>query len=272
LSESFVSHEKNGVGFFSIPSFDKTNLVVNAFSGRKGGISKGKYSSLNLSFLTEDKQENIMKNRIRFATAIGISPESMVNAQQVHEDIIYKVTIKDKGRGAFERDTLIPATDALMTNEKGITLMLFFADCVPVVFLDPIKKAIAVTHAGWKGTVAKIAAKTVKALELNYGVKPENILVGIGPSIGPCHYQVDHTVIAKVAEAFPKSEKLLFDKKENGYAYLNLWEANRIQLLEVGISDKNITVAGLCTYCFQDNFFSHRGNMMGRQAAVIMLK
>lgn len=270
-NNSFSGQESDGIEYYTIPSFERTGLVRHGFSCRRGGFSEGKFGTLNLSNLTEDDPELVLKNRRKFCAAVGIAPECLVSAQQVHGDSIYKVTLKDKGRGAFERDTVIPATDALMTNEKGLALLIFFADCVPVLFLDPLKKVIAVAHAGWRGTVAKIAAKTVQAMEKNYGTKAQNILVGIGPSIGSCHYQVDEPVIAQVEKAFPEADSLL-ERREDGHAFLNLWESNRRQLLGVGLADKNIVIAGLCTSCSSEKFFSHRAGMRGRQAAVLMLK
>lgn len=269
---SFSRQQSEGMEYYTIPLFEKTGLVKHAFSGRSGGFSQDKFGTLNLSILTDDDQKLVLANRRKFFTTLGIEPECLVSAEQVHGDSIYKVTLKDRGRGALERDTVIPATDALMTNEKGLALLTFYADCVPVLFLDPFEKVIAVAHAGWKGTVAKIAAKTVLGMEKHYGTKPRNVLAGIGPSIGPCHYEVDEPVIVQVEKAFPETNSFLLERKEDEHAYLNLWEANRRQLLEVGLVDENIVITGLCTYCSSEKFFSHRAGMSGRQAAAIMLK
>ncbi len=258
--------------YYEIPSFTRTNLVKHAFSGRKGGFSQGKYSTLNLSFFTEDKSDNVLENRRKFCTELGIDLDSIVCAEQVHGEHIYNVAETDQGRGAYNRDSAIPATDALITKDKGVVLVAFFADCVPIFFLDPVQKVIAIAHAGWRGTVAKIAAKTAQTLFAEYGTESRNLLVGIGPSIGPCHYQVDKPVINRIEEAFPEKSSILLTERKNGFAQLNLWEANRQQLLAVGVPSANITVAGLCTYCMQERFFSHRAGMLGRQAAVIMLK
>lgn len=272
MGEIFSKQETNEIDFYMFPSFTETDLVTHAFSGRKGGFSQGKYSTLNLSAFTKDKAEAVLENKRKFCLRLGITPESIVSAKQVHGDGLYHVTLSDRGRGAYLPDTAIPAVDALITKEKGVALLACFADCVPVFFLDPVQKVIALAHAGWRGTVAKIAAKTAQTLHEGYGTKYQNLLVGIGPSIGPCHYQVAEPVIAKVEEVFPQWEKILLAPREKGFAYLNLWEANRRQLLDLGIPEANVTVAGLCTYCHQDKFFSHRAGMLGRQAGVIMLK
>jgi len=272
-NKSFVKHEKEGIIYYTVPDFDKTGLVIHAFSGRTGGVSRDAYESLNLSVLTQDCPDDVQDNRVRFTRALGIDQSCLVGAHQVHQDHIYKVTLADKGRGAFEPQTVIPDTDAMITDEKGIALTAFFADCVPVFFLDPVNKAIAIAHDGWKGTVAHIAAKTARALQDTYGTKPAELLAAVGPSIGPCHYQVDHPVIERVKEAFPLDwTTLLSDLREDGRGQLDLWEANVLQLKQVGIRSENITVARLCTYCNRDIFFSHRGKMAGRQAGLIMLK
>lgn len=271
--ETFIRHEKDGIVYYTIPSFNTTGLVSHGFSGRKGGVSQGAYAGLNLSILTQDNLENVLENRRLLTAALGIELSQLVGAHQVHQDHVYKVTRMDQGRGAMNPATVIPATDALMTDIRGMALMAFFADCVPVFFLDPVKKAIALAHAGWKGTMLKIAARTAAAMGEAYGSKPEDLLVAIGPSIGSCHYQVDKPVIEKVKEAFPHNWYELFSKMcSEGRGQLNLWEANALQLRESGVPVENITIAGLCTYCCQEEFFSHRAGMAGRQAALIMLK
>lgn len=273
MKEGFIKHELNGLTYFTIPAFEAAGIVTHTFSSRKGGVSDGKYDSLNLSILTEDDQSGVLENRKRFCNAVGIEPESLVGAKQVHRDRIYQVKKTDRGAGATTADTAIADTDALMTNERGIPLILFFADCVPVFLLDPIQRVVALAHAGWKGTVAKIAAKTVKAMEEKYGSCPADILAGIGPSIGPCHYEVDRPVIEEVKKAFAQDwPDLLEPSDKEGYARLNLWQANAKQLINIGIKPENITAAALCTYCYEDIFFSHRRGMAGRQAALIMIK
>lgn len=271
--EKFIRHEEDGLVYYTIPSFSATGLVINAFSGRQGGVSPIPYESLNLSILTEDNLENVLENRRRFTKLLGIKPENLVGAQQVHGEQIKRVTVADKGRGSCDLESVIPNTDALMTNEKGLALIAFFADCVPVLFLDPVNKAIAIAHAGWKGTVAKIAAKTVLAMQEAYGTAPDQVLAAIGPSIGPCHYEVDEPVIARFKSAFPGQEDQLMSYVGHaGHMQLNLWRANALQLQEIGVPEENITLAKLCTFCNRGDFFSHRGKMAGRQAALLMLR
>lgn len=273
MKEAFRRHEKNGLIYYTVPSFEDTGIVTHAFSGRKGGVSTGSFDSLNMSILTADHLDSVLENRKRLCGVIGINPESLIGAKQIHRDNIYLVKKADQGAGAKIPDTAIADTDAMMTNEHGLPLILLFADCVPVFFMDPVKKVVALAHAGWKGTVVKIAAKTVEAMQKSFGSNPADILAAIGPSIGPCHYQVDKPVIDEFKKAFPDYwQELLTSFDNEGYAQLNLWQANVKQLCEVGIKNENITVANLCTYCCDDLFFSHRRGMAGRQAAIIMMK
>lgn len=273
MDKTFLFHEQDGLEYYTIAAFEQSNLVTHAFSGRNGGFSEGAFATLNLSILTDDKPENVLQNRKKFCGILGIDPGSLVVTQQVHGDVVYKVTEADKGRGAFTKDTVIPGVDALMTNERGVTLTSSYADCVPVLFLDPVRKVIAVAHAGWKGTLIKIAAKTVQAMAAKYGCRPETLLVGIGPSIGPCHFEVDEPVLKMAQEAFPVwGDALLAKNKESGKMHLDLWEANRRQLWDVGVLDENIAVSRMCTACLPERFFSHRAGMPGRQAMMIMLR
>ena len=148
------------------------------------------------SFPYGDDYRAVQVNRERFTQALGIPAQDLVAANQVHGANICRIEITDKGKGALDQQTVIEATDSLMTNTKGVPLIAFFAVCVPVMFLDPQKKAIAITHAGWKGTVLKIGAKTVRKMAFEYGSNPKDLLVIIGPAIGPCHYEVDGPVIS----------------------------------------------------------------------------
>ncbi|NMA02280.1 MAG: peptidoglycan editing factor PgeF [Clostridia bacterium] len=237
-----------------------------------GGVSEKPYDTLNLAFHTGDDYRAVQVNRERFTQALGIPAQDLVAANQVHGANICRIEITDKGKGALDQQTVIEATDSLMTNTKGVPLIAFFADCVPVMFLDPQKKAIAITHAGWKGTVLKIGAKTVRKMAFEYGSNPKDLLVIIGPAIGPCHYEVDGPVIEVFQNNFVEWKRLL-EIKEDNKAQLNLGEANRIQLLEEGVLAENITLANICTACHQDLFYSHRysDGKTGRLAGAIML-
>lgn len=246
--------------------------VRHGFSTRIGGVSRSPYSSLNLGLHTGDDPMAVKTNRQMFSNAVDIDFFSVVTAEQTHSDNIALVTNLDAGRGCTSYDDSIKNTDALITNTPNLPLMLFFADCVPVMVLDPIKKAIAVIHAGWKGTVAKIAQKTILKMQEVFGTVSSDCLVGIGPSIGPCCYEVDRTVVSNLKHNFTDWNKLV-EQVNSEHWKLNLWMANKLQLEEVGVNSSNIIISGLCTACNTNLFFSHRAEhgRTGRLGAVISL-
>jgi YfiH family protein len=269
--QQFTENNKNGLVYYTIPSFDDTGLVRHVFSSRLGGVSTGECSSLNLGFKRKDSPENVRENFRLFCEASGVEPSQMVFTDQVHKDRIQVVSESHKGMG-FMRTSEITETDGLITDKPGVVLVTFYADCVPLFFLDPVHKAIGLSHSGWRGTAAKIGAKTLKAMGDTFGTRPEDCLVGIGPSIGKCCFEVDQPVADEFSKAFPGHEKELIESKGIKY-HIDLWEANRIQFREVGIPEANITVSSLCTCCKKDIFFSHRGDKgkTGSLAAMLML-
>lgn len=272
MRQSFRKHSKSGLVYLTVPALARYKSVRHAFTTRPGGVSSGVFAELNLGIFTADQPEHIIENRRRVCEVLHIPPDCLVGARQVHGDRIHCVTRADKGRGAADRESAISDTDALITDEPQLALLTFFADCVPLLLFDPAKKVIALAHAGWKGTVAKIGAQTAQVMQERYGSRPGDILAVVGPSIGPCHYQVDTPVIQKIREAYPADwQHLLSGFTGDGHADLNLWEANARSLTGAGIARQNITVMSVCTYCHQDLLFSHRAGMAGRQAAIFML-
>ena len=175
--------------------------------------------------------------------------------------------------GSRSYESSIPDTDALITNEPGLPLMLFFADCTPIMIADPVNRAIGVAHGGWKGTLGGIAVITIEAMAREYGSRPENLLASVGPSIGPCCYAVRSDVADRFQERYPGyADDIL--KLENGEIMLNLWECNRRQLLDAGVPDKNIDKADTCTSCNHKQFFSYRADKgkTGRIGALMMIR
>lgn len=246
-----------------------SNLVVPGVqqfvTTRAGGTSKGVYSSLNLALHVEDDPETVQKNRSLLADELAISQDSMVFANQIHGDRIKVVTEELKGQE-------IPNTDAFITNVPGICLMILTADCVPVLLYDPVTKAIGAVHAGWKGTVARIVAKTVLKMQETYGSDPKDVLVGIGPSNGPEDYEVGFRIRKEVHKAFPKKENFMKRNTKNEIC-LNMWAANRWQLENVGVKSTNIEVSGISTFAESETFFSDRKESpTGRFASGIYLK
>jgi polyphenol oxidase len=236
---------------------------------RRGGTSLPPYDSLNLGMHTADDPLHVMENRRQLATAIGIPAERFLWASQVHSGDVLAVTADGISRGILNEN---PQTDALMTDVQGICLMVMVADCVPVLLYDPVKRAVAAIHAGWRGTVKMITASAIQAMKDRYGSDPSDILAGIGPSIGPCCYEVGDDVVAAVGDVFGTTEG--FIQRDGGSkARFDLWYANRQQLTAAGIPNQNIDLASVCTLCHPEIYFSSRASagITGRFAAGIAL-
>ena len=202
---------------------------------------------------------------------LGFKIESITSAKQVHGNKVAIVTKDMRGKGAKEQGSALESIDAMVTDTPGILLMIQVADCVPLLFYDPIKKVVGAAHAGWRGTVLQIARHTIDTMARKYRSDPADIYVGIGPSIGPCCYEVGHEVVHEVTKNLNNAKKLI--KAENGHTFFDLWEANKQQLIGSGIPSSNIEVAGICTHCNSDTFFSSRAGkgITGRFAAGIMI-
>lgn len=231
---------------------------------REGGVSAPPRDSLNCALHVGDEPDRVLENRRRLSRAAGFAPEDWTCGEQVHGSRVEVVTAADRGAGRLDRETAFADTDALITREPGVMLAAFFADCVPLIFYDPENRAAGIAHAGWRGTARNVAAETVKAMGEQFGTRPENLLAAIGPSIGPCCYEVDDTVVRQIGIISP-------DRKANGRYMLDLKEANRQFMIKAGLGPNHIEVSGYCTCCRTDLFFSHRGEggTTGRMAAFI---
>lgn len=263
-----------GVVYLSFPALDKLGTVKHAFSTRIGGVSSGSRATMNLSFTKEaENRKNVLENYARMARAIGVSKDSFVLTYQTHTTNIMKAGSERRGSGIVkERD--YTDVDGLVTNEKGVTLVTFFADCIPLYFADPVQKAIGLSHAGWRGTVENMAGKSIAKLREEYGSKPEDIVACIGPGICADCYEVGEEVAEKFKKRFSEVEaERLLQPKAGGKYLLNLWEANKILLIKSGVQEKNIHVTDICTYCNSDFLFSHRkmGEDRGNLAAFLAL-
>ncbi|MCD8158102.1 MAG: peptidoglycan editing factor PgeF [Clostridiales bacterium] len=264
--------EKNGLIYFVFESFEATGFVNHCFSTRIGGVSEGDLSSLNLRF-KHDKRENVVENYRRLCSAIGSDYRNTVFSHQTHKDEIYDVQLSDRGKGLiYERE--IQDKDGLITNIPEIVLVTFHADCTPLYFLDPVKKVIALTHSGWRGTALSIGAKTVYKMVNDYGCERKNIICGIGPCIGGCCYQVDDAVKNVFESKFDFWNEFFKPDREKGKYLFDLEGINKRILTETGISPENIETAGLCIKCHSDLFYSHRvmGDMRGSMAAFMELR
>lgn len=227
-------------------------------------------ASFNLGFHESDTATNVKENRIRLATALDVPIANFTHQIQIHSANITLVDAALQGAGALDQECAIQNNDALITREKNICLVTKSADCVPMLFYDPVERTSAAVHAGWRGMIQNIAGKTVEAMVHYLGCNPSNIVVGIGPSNGPCCYEVGADVEEAVAKVFPNMDGLLV-KGRCLRNHLNQWEANRRQLLQVGVMEENIEVAAICTQCNGDDFFSARLGHTGRFAAGIMI-
>lgn len=260
--------------YLEYPLFQNTGIVRHGFSTRLGGVSEGCYSSLNLSFTRGDREEAVRENFRRMGNALGVRCEDMVFTQQTHTTNVRVVTDQDRGMGIV-RPRSYADVDGLVTNIPGICLVTFFADCVPLYFLDPVKKVIGLSHSGWRGTVGKIGRRTVELMQEQYGCSPADILAAVGPSICQDCYEVSEDVIVQFREHFAEKDwPELFYKKENGKYQLDLWKANELVFLEAGIHKEHIAVTNLCTHCNSDILYSHRttGDKRGNLCAFLALK
>ena len=257
-------------GKFSIFPSD---IAVHAVSTRFGGHSRQPYAAMNLAMHVGDVQETVWQNRQIFCHPLGLEADRICTPQQVHGDRIFQVTEAEAGRGSQSYEDALPDTDALITDVPELPLMLCFADCTPVLLLDPVHRAAGLAHGGWKGTVQRIAQKTVLAMRQAFGTRPEECLAAIGPAVGPCCYEIGEEVAGQFRQAFPGAEALLL-KPFQDRIHLNLWEANRLQLTEIGVKKEHIDMASVCTACNSNLFFSYRADQgrTGRIAAVISLK
>jgi len=227
-------------------------------STRKGGVSKSPFDSLNLGLRVGDNPDNVFKNRKRLATTIGIPLRHFTIGEQIHSGNVTIIAEELRGKGSTNHKEAINATDAMVTNIVDICLVILVADCVPILFFDPVKRAIGFAHAGWKGTLQFIAQKTVRAMEKAFGSLPRDIVVGVGPSIGPCCYKVGPDIISQVEIIFHTKKEYILNESKSGEGYFDLWKANLTQLLHAGIKRKNIEMAMMCTCHNPDLFFSYR--------------
>lgn len=252
--------ESRGVPYLSFPALEETGLVAHAFSTRLGGVSKGDFATMNFSFTRGDNPDDVLENYSRMAAALGVEREKMVLTYQTHTTNVRRVTEEDAGKGVVrERD--YRDVDGLITDIPGITLVTFFADCVPLYFLDPVRRAIGLSHSGWRGTANRMGQKTAEAMKEAFGTEPEDLIACVGPSICADCYEVGPEVAGAFADSFGKEHReSILRKKENGKYLLDLWEANRIVLLEAGIRPANISVTNICTHCNPELLFSHRRN------------
>ena len=258
-----ISVDCDGIRYYQFEIF--TGKVIQAFFTRRGGVSPKPWSSLNLGGTVGDEQWRVVENQRRALDIIGRKPSSVFDVWQVHSiDVAKALTPRNSDKPHLK-------ADAIVTDSPGITLMMRFADCVPVYLFDPIHKVIGIAHAGWQGTIKGMIPATINAMHLEYGSRPIDILAGIGPSIGPDHYQIGEDVAAHVHSAFGQDSSGVLNIKDETI-FFNLWAANQLQLERCGV--REIEISNVCTACHLDDWFSHRAEngKTGRFGAILGLK
>lgn len=271
----FDTVEAGGVPYLSFRALEDTGLVVNGFSTRLGGASKGKFATMNFSYSRGDDPEDVLENFTRMAAALGAERNKMVVSWQTHTVNIRRVTADDAGKGVI-RPRDYKDIDGLITDVPGLTLVTFYADCVPLYFLDPIRRAIGLSHSGWRGTVGRMGQKTAAAMTEAFGTDPKDLIACIGPSICQDCYEVGKEVKEAFEAAFDPGchpEIIAAGSQPDKYQ-LNLWRANEIILEEAGIPASQIHRTNICTRCNSRYLFSHRitGEERGNLAAFLGLK
>ncbi len=263
-------NEKNGTPFLTFPSFDDLPFVRHAFSTRLGGVSEGVFSSMNLGFRRGDREENVWENYRRICAAAGFDPQKLTASSQDHHTVIRRVTTEQAGIG-FTRPRDLESVDGLCTDTPGLTLVTYYADCVPLFFADKRTHAVGAAHSGWRGTVARIGAEMVRRMGEEFSSDPADLIVGIGPSIGPECYEVDQPVADQFLAMQDLDPERFVRPIGEGKYLLDLWECNRRVLASAGIPEENISCAQLCTKCHPDLLYSHRvmGAQRGNLAAMI---
>lgn len=239
--------------------------VPHCFTTRFGGVSVGAQASLNLAVGRGDTPENVEENLRRLGNALGFEPEKLVMTRQIHSDIVRAVTEADCA-GMFHR--VYPECDGLVTNTPGVTLMIFTADCTPLLLHDPVTGAVGAAHAGWRGTAQDIAGKTVAAMVENFGCDVKNIRAAIGPNLGQCHFETDGDVPHALIGTFGR-EALPYIKKLGGKFHPDLKAINALALRRRGV--EHIEISESCTWCESERFWSHRVTKgeRGSQGALI---
>ncbi|KGE18099.1 peptidoglycan editing factor PgeF [Paenibacillus wynnii] len=256
--------------------------ITAGFTSRQGGVGKAPYESLNCAFHVGDDPQDVISNRRTLAESLSFQLEDWTCGEQTHGVNIAVVDLKDRGRGSRDRTSAFSDTDGLITNVPGVLLTSFYADCVPLYFYDPVRSAVGLAHAGWKGTVAEIAAAMVSKMSEVYGSCAEDVLAAIGPSIGDCCYEVNDQVMKHVhlleessEGVTPFSESVYRQSEANGdKSMLNLKELNQRIMIKAGILPTHIECTTWCTSCNPDLFFSYRkeNGVTGRMTSWIGIK
>ena len=256
-SKVMTLKNKDSVPYLTYNSLSEISFINHAFSTRLGGVSTGEFTSMNMAFNRGDKPENVTENYRRLCNSAGFEFDSLTASAQDHHTVVRAVTSADKGVGIYKpRD--MESVDALITNEKGVTIVTYYADCTPLFFVDTKTKAIGLAHAGWRGTVGRIGEKVVEKMTEIYGTNPADIVSAIGPAISVCCYGVDKPCADNFLSLDGLDSGKFVFPKENGKYMIDLLETNRQILVSAGGKSENITISDICTNCNSELLWSHR--------------
>lgn len=248
--------------YLTFPAFEDSGLVEHLITTRLGGVSEGELSTMNLSFTRGDREENVLENYRRIGRVLGCAPEDMAASHQTHTVNIRRVTASDRGKGIV-RPRDYDNIDGLITDEKGIALVTCYADCVPLLFLDPVHQAVGLAHSGWRGTLRRMGQRMTEAMAEAFDSRPWELIAAIGPSICQECYEVGEEVAEQFLQLFGGREcsrRVVAPGKMEGKYQLDLWLANRLLLEEAGIPRGSISVTDICTCHNSGYLFSHRGS------------
>ena len=264
---------KEELEYLTFPKLAKMDDIYHLFSTRIGGVSEGIYSSMNLSFSRGDRPEAVLENYKRVADVLGTDVEHMVCSDQTHTVNIRCVTMEDAGKGVT-RQKDYSDIDGLITDVPGLCLATFYADCVPLYFVDPVKKVIGLAHSGWRGTVEQMGAYMVHTMKERFGCETADLIAAIGPSICQSCYEISEEVAVRFQAGFWEDKKVLLPGRAPGKYQLDLWKANEEVLISSGILPQNIDVTDVCTCCNSEYLFSHRASngQRGNLGAFLMLR
>lgn len=269
------AHKEEGMDFpyLSYPLLEKTGMVRHCFTTRLGGVSKGIFESLNLSFTRGDEREAVEENFRRVSKALGTEYGNFVFTDQTHTTHVRRVGKEDAGKG-LTQERGYSDVDGLITNEPGLVLSTFYADCVPLYFVDTVNHAIGLSHSGWRGTVGRMGKVTLDAMKREFATRPEEVVCAIGPSICQKCYEISEDVAVEFEREFPEHKDEILQNKGNGKYQLDLWRTNEIILLEAGVKKEHIAVTNICTCCNDKLLFSHRASKgkRGNLGAFLCLK
>lgn len=263
---------KNNIDYIYLPEWLEEGVDA-AFSGRWGGVSNDIFKSLNMGLHVSDEKDRVLENRRRYLDIFSISLENTVSCQQVHGNRIVRVGKADRGKGIYDYSESIPDCDGMITNEKDVYLLCFYADCLPLYFYDPENRVIGLAHSGWKGTMGRIAEKTLQAMQSEFNTSIAKTCVFIGPGVGKCCFEIKADLIDRVKKEFKNFSNIIYNNEKDIFTW-DLNNTNKQILVNYGVNPANIISCGLCTACNVDLFYSYRqeNGKTGRMAAVIGLR